>query len=176
MISTTIWRFSFIHCFHCSFAVLSLSAVASVLISLSFSTRLCSVLCHLVISSFHPIVETRRAIKFMQLFSASFFLLLFFPSTFAGPSSFDREPSSPILIFFQCCSVALAASFVVFGVFRLTPLTFHLELRPGQVAEKILRFFMTSFRSLSICCAESWEWSVEMMNEIIKNHRVRLKS
>lgn len=153
----------FIHSLLPLFFCCSLLAVASVLISLSFLTRLCSALCHLVISSFHPIVETRRAIKFMQLFSCFVLLVVVFSFHIRRTVEFR---SWAVVADTHFLPVLLCRfGYIVRGIWRIqmTPLTFHLELRPGQVTEKILRFFMTSFRSLSMCaeskvlrCSTKW--------------------
>lgn len=146
MISTTIWRFSFIHCFHCSFAVLSRLWH---LFWYPFPFRLDCALC-CAISSYHH--STRLSRRGEQLNSCNYFLLRSSCCCFFLPHSPDRRVSIVSRRRrYSFSSGAALSLWLVFGVFRLTPLTFHLELRPGQVAEKILRFFITLFRSLSMC-------------------------
>lgn len=132
----------FIH----SFLPAMLSTVASVLISLSFWLD-CCLFSHFVISFD---CRDERAIKFMQLFSVFFYIRRRSTSSWLPISS-----TFLMLCIARRCFLPVWLV-VVFGVFRLTPLTFYRvdEMR-WTGAERILRFFMASFGDFK-CMTECW--------------------
>lgn len=159
MISTTIWRFSFIQFRSLHWLLLFQCCLASVLISLSFSTRslLCSVLCHHrhIILSLSLDCRDERAIKFMQLF-----FLFFLHSSSTVLSRSRMLPVVECFIFLPVC-ITVCSTVVVFGVFRLTPLTFYLEL--GE--DRWLREFSDFFLWLHLTALSGKCWDVQQQQK-----------